>query len=153
MKLSLIVLIGTCMMACTQGPSPEEMIRELMEVDRAFSQLSEEKGSNVAFETYCAEEGVILRPGSYPVVGKEAVTELIYQRPDTSYQLTWEPLDAKVSESGDMGFTYGIYTLKLRDGSAQSKGTYVSVWIKENSTWRFVLDTGNEGLGTAGSED
>lgn len=46
-----------------------------------------------------------------------------------------------------LGYTYGIYTLKTPDREMMRKGTYVSVWIKEEGVWRFVLDSGNEGVG------
>lgn len=32
-------------------------------------------------------------------------------------------------------------------GNQENKGTYVSVWKKDNKgEWKFVLDSGNEGL-------
>ena len=65
---------------------------------------------------------------------------------DEAILLTWEPSDGKVSRPGDLGFTYGIYTMALKDGSKSMQGTYVSVWVKEAGQWRFALDTGNEGL-------
>jgi hypothetical protein len=45
-----------------------------------------------------------------------------------------------------MGYTYGIYTLIVNDSAY--KGTYVTIWQKQaDGTWKFVLDTGNEGVG------
>ena len=102
---------------------------------------------NHAFTTYCASDGVLLRPHSMPITGKEAVSELIQQTDDSVIQLTWEPVDARDSKSGDMGFTSGVFTMELKDGSASQQGTYVSVWVKEDGQWTFALDTGNEGLG------
>jgi len=37
--------------------------------------------------------------------------------------------------------------LKMNDSEDPEKGTYVSIWIEENGMWKFVLDSGNEGLG------
>lgn len=118
-----------------------------MEADQAFSRLSSEQGMNQAFETYCAKDGVILSPGSMPIAGKEAVTELLGKRDDSVFELTWEPLYAKVARSGELGYTYGIFTRRLESSGEVMQGTYVSVWIKEDGAWRFVLDSGNEGLG------
>ena len=117
-----------------------------MDVDISFSELSKEKGMNHAFETYVAEGGVLLRPESSPIVGKQSIVELLQKSDDGAIQLTWEPSDGRVSRSGDLGFTYGIYTMQLKDGSQTMQGTYVSVWVKEAGQWRFALDTGNEGL-------
>lgn len=147
MKTLLFLLTCSCLISCTSSSSLEKMRLEVMETDRAFSELSKEKGMNHAFTTYCASDGVLLRPQSMPITGKEAVSELIHQTDDSVIQLTWEPLEARVSRSGDMGFTYGVFTMQLKDGTASQQGTYVSVWVKENGQWKFALDSGNEGLG------
>ncbi len=118
-----------------------------MDVDLAFSALSIDSGMNYAFETYCAEDGLLLRQGSMPLVGVGAISDTLAKTDDSTFELSWEPLDAKVASSGDLGYTYGIYTLSLKGMDMNKKGTYVSIWIKEHGEWKFVLDTGNEGLG------
>jgi ketosteroid isomerase-like protein len=147
MKTLLFLLTCSCLISCTSSSSPEKMRAELMEIDRTFSDLSREKGMNHAFTTFCASDGVLLRPQSMPITGKEAVSELVQRTEDSAFQLTWEPLEARVSSSGDMGFTYGVFTMEHKDGTASQQGTYVSVWVKEDGQWKFALDTGNEGLG------
>lgn len=121
-----------------------------MDVDRNFSKLSVEKGMNKAFMEYLADDGVLLRPNRMPVVGREKIMEL-FSRPDTSFSLSWEPLFADVSVSGDLGYTYGIYKIEMDspDGSPlTTDGTYLSVWKKDDKgRWKFVVDTGNQGLG------
>jgi ketosteroid isomerase-like protein len=146
MKPLFVLLICACLFSCTTEARMEKLKQEMMDADRSFSELSKEKGMNHAFETYCAEDGVILRPENMPYVGKQTIKELLQGSNDEALLLTWEPSDGKVSRSGDLGFTYGIYTMALKDGSKSMQGTYVSVWVKEDGQWRFALDTGNEGL-------
>lgn len=127
--------------------------RELMEVDRAFSRLSEEKGMKNAFIEYLDSNGVLLRPDQMPIIGANAIDYLIQQN-DTGYILTWEPNGAGIAQSGDLGFTYGIYQVKPRSKDTSLYGTYVSIWRKEkDGKWKFVLDTGNEGIGNLGPEN
>jgi ketosteroid isomerase-like protein len=53
-----------------------------------------------------------------------------------------------VSQSGDLGYTYGTYLMK--DGASEVRGTYVTVWRKRpDGRWKYVLDSGNQGLGEA----
>ena len=118
-----------------------------MATDRAFSELSRQQGMNHAFEVYCDEQGVLLRPGRWPVEGKARIVSLLNERTDTAFRLTWEPLFASVSVSGELGYTYGTYHLRIVHSGEVSEGTYVSVWRKDRTGWKFVLDTGNEGLG------
>jgi len=121
--------------------------KELMEVDRAFSQMSEEKGMKNAFIEYIDSNGVLLRPNQMPIIGANAIDYLIEQS-DTGFTLTWEPNGADIAQSGELGYTYGIYALKLNSRDTAIYGTYTSIWKKEkNGKWKFVLDTGNEGVG------
>lgn len=117
---------------------------DLIKVDKAFSDYSKAYGVNKAFVKFAHDSAIILRENSYPIIGKEAIKEL-FSKPDKNYQLTWEPLDAKISQSNDLGFTYGIYTIRLTDSI--KKGTYVSVWQNTADGWKYILDCGNDGLG------
>ena len=62
------------------------------------------------------------------------------------YTLTWVPIKADVARSGELGFTYGTYLLTIKN-IGKEEGTYCTIWKKDkNHSWKFVLDTGNEGL-------
>jgi ketosteroid isomerase-like protein len=79
-----------------------------------------------------------------PVVGADAI-DLLSVLSDTAYTLSWKPLKAEISKSGDIGYTYGIYELILPDTTLN--GTYVNIWKKENDgEWKFVLNSNNSGL-------
>ncbi len=117
---------------------------EIIKTDEAFSVMSKQKGMKKAFIEYMDDEGILLRPGHPPIVGADAI-EYLSQSNDTAFTLTWKPSAAEVSSSADLGFTYGIYLLQLHDTSLS--GTYVSIWKKQkDNTWKFILDTGNEGI-------
>ena len=144
MKPQLFIVLALLVFACEspkQPPSPEV----LLQTDRAFSDLSKEMGRNHAFLEYMAEEGVMMRPNSLPVARDLAETSL-FNIPDDSYTLTWEPMESDIAASGDLGYTWGVWTLAT--DSVEQKGTYVTIWKKqEDGSWKFVLDGGNEGLG------
>ena len=126
----------------------EERMR-MMEADRAFSRLSEERGMNKAFLEYIDSNGLLLRPNHLPLLGADAIDFLIQQN-DSAFTLKWEPKSGMVSESGDLGFTYGIYVLRPKQKDTLIYGNYVSIWKKQaDGNWKFVLDSGNEGIGNA----
>ncbi len=117
---------------------------EVIKTDEAFSNMSRQNGMKKAFIEYIDNEGILLRPNHPPIIGADAI-EFLSQANDTAYTLTWKPSGGEVSAAGDLGFTYGIYTLSLPDTTLY--GTYVSIWKKqEDDKWKFVLDTGNEGI-------
>ena len=99
-----------------------------------------------AFLNYMAEDAILLRENSMPVEGLDDIRDIYEKSDDSQFQLTWEPLNAFISESGDLGYTYGIYTLK--SGEEESQGTYVSIWrIGMDGEYELVFDTGNKGIG------
>lgn len=119
----------------------------LLKVDDDFSAMSGKEGMHKATLFYFASTGVILRNNSYPLEGKESLGALFAKDDDSEFKLTWVPRFEKLSLSGDIGYTYGVYTNKGKATGNVSKGTYVTIWEKQKEgTWKFVLDTGTQGL-------
>ena len=147
MKIVYLFISSVFLFACSGDNNMNQNIQVLINADRAFSDLSVKEGMNAAFLAYCAKDGVLLKPDSRPVAGIAAVSEMLDKRDDSTVELTWEPIHAMVAKSGDLGYTYGIYNLHVKVSGEHLKGTYVSVWIQEDGQWKFVLDSGNEGLG------
>ncbi len=144
---SLVFLVASCSTK-EEGNKNEQLPKiSLLEADRSFSQLSAEKGMKNAFLEYIDSNGVLLKPNTLPIAGANAIDYLIQQN-DTGYTLTWQPHEGVVSASGELGYTYGIYSLKASTADTVMYGTYVSIWKKQkDGKWKFVLDTGNEGIG------
>ncbi len=119
----------------------------LMQTDRDFSAMSVKEGMFKAFLFYVADSGVFLRNNSYPEVGRNRLQERFAGKSDTSFILSWEPVFEKISESGDLGYTYGIHTNTVKATGEVTRGTYVTIWQKQpDGTWKYVLDTGTQGL-------
>jgi len=132
-----------------EGPTDK---MNMMSADKAFSKMSEEKGMKTAFLEYIDSNGVLLRPDHMPAVGADAIDFLIQQN-DSSYTLKWEPRHGAVAQSGELGYTYGIYALKPTQKDTVIYGTYVSIWKKQaDGKWKYVLDSGNEGIGDINGE-
>ena len=117
---------------------------EIFKADEAFSDLSKKSGMKRAFIEYIDDEGILLRPNHPPIVGANAI-DFLSQVNDSSYTLTWSPAGAEIAASGEMGYTYGMYKLEMKD--TVLRGTYVSIWKKQtDGKWKFILDSGNEGI-------
>lgn len=140
--LTVVLSFSSC--DVKKEATQQSSIHEILNADISFSDMSRQIGMKKAFLQYIDNEGVLLRPGHLPLVGAEAI-DFLSQLSDTAYTLTWQPMKAEISKSGDLGFTYGVYELSLKD--SVYKGTYVSIWKKQNDgSWKFVLDAGNEGI-------
>lgn len=112
--------------------------------DSLFSDLSYRMGTGYAFSNTVASDGAVF---GFPelLVGPKAILES-YERTGASTSLTWRPVYASVAASRDLGFTVGesISTGRGPSGAAvQRFGKYLTVWRREGSVWRFVVDGGN----------
>ena len=119
---------------------------DMMNADREFSAMSEKQGLRNAYTEFIDSNGVLLRPGALPITGGNAM-DFITQSNDTSFIMTWEPKDATLSSCGDLGYTYGVYSLKHKEADSIIYGSYVTIWKRQpNGKWKFVLQSGNEGI-------
>ena len=143
-KMVLIGLSFGMIISCKPGIEYHKL--KLLKTDQSFSEYSKNHGMEEAFLEFLADDAVLLNENSMPILGIEEIKKLYDAGDDSGYELTWEPMDAVVASSGDLGYTYGVYTLKGNNEVKQ--GTYVSIWrIGSDGRWKLVLDTGNEGLG------
>lgn len=141
-----LVLFST---ACNQKKRlPKKLSAdEILNADKTFSDLSKKEGMKRAFIDYIDNEGILLRPDHLPIVGANAI-DFLSQVNDSSYTLTWNPTGGEIAASGDLGYTYGVYKLQMKD--TMLNGTYVSIWKKQkDNKWKFVLDAGNQGISSA----
>jgi len=143
LTIFLIALLISC-----SNKKPTVNKGELLKTDREFSKLSEKEGMHRAFLNYFANDGVLLKDNSLPIIGKMALEKSFSKSSDSSFVLTWEPIYEKIASSGELGYTYGTYALTLKESKNVKRGTYVTIWEKQNDgDWKFVLDSGNDGLG------
>jgi ketosteroid isomerase-like protein len=142
-----LFLVSSCRMFNREEEDiPKSDVSELQIIDSEFSDYSRQHGLRRAFLEYIDDDGVMMKDNSLPMSGAKAI-DLISSMNDSSVQMTWEPQGGDIAASGELGYTYGIY--ELRDGGENvQRGTYVTIWKKqEDGKWKFVLDSGNQGLG------
>jgi len=144
MKNLILLIVIFNLTFCKSSVKPDK--QQLLEADRMFSTTSVTKGYNLAFIEFAHPEAVLLRQNSMPVVGKENVNLLFEKADTTGIDFTWEPIAGNIALSGELGYTYGIYTFKK--DTVTEKGTYVSIWKKDSKgNWKYILDCGNKGIG------
>ncbi|UCD23577.1 MAG: nuclear transport factor 2 family protein [Gemmatimonadota bacterium] len=142
--LLMSLLIGAS--ACNAAPDLDAARQALMDADRAFNQETSARGVD-GWVSYFAEDGVQFVSGGH-ISGHEAIRELMTPAlSDTALSLTWEPVSARVSSSGELGYTIGRWERRVTgpDGvETVVTGSYVSIWrLQEDGTWKVELDIGN----------
>lgn len=111
---------------------------ELMAVDAAFNAKAQADGIPAAFTEFAAEDAIMFN-GATVVEGRAGVTELMSAWP-AGARMTWAPETARVSERGDMGWTWGNAIRTAPDGT-RTNSRYISTWKRDwDGQWRFALD-------------
>jgi ketosteroid isomerase-like protein len=140
-KLAFLLLIFS---SCVPRPADKKLLeKEIMKTDQDFSNMSVEKGMKEAFLFYAADTVIMMRQGQLPLFGKAELTKQLQSRPDKNIHLRWVPVSAEAS--GNLGYTFGKWELRITGKDTVQYGTYVTIWKKiPDGKWRFILDGGND---------
>jgi ketosteroid isomerase-like protein len=124
-------------------PATTDTLRQL-EAD--FMKAAAERGAE-GYMSYYADDAVEVPNGAEAIHGKANIAKTMSFLNDKSNQLTWTPVDAGISISGDLGWTSGTYEFRSKDKDDKTKvehGKYTSIWKKQpDGNWKVVLDMGN----------
>jgi ketosteroid isomerase-like protein len=140
LALTILIVVG-----CQTKIDVEKENARLLETDIEFSRKSVEVGAAEAFNMYLADSAIQLPAGGEPVMGRESIYAAMK---DGHSVLQWEPKKAEVSASGDLGYTWGTYTITTENEKGQKKtsyGKYLDVWKKQSDgSWKVLIDIGNQ---------
>ena len=117
-------------------------VGEILAVDAAFSRAARENGVAAAMSTFAADDGRVFLSRTPVISGRDGIAAQ-YAGWDPKAQLQWQPAGADISARGDMGFSWGRWTLTQPNVETAS-GNYVSVWRRDGEgNWRFLANIGN----------
>jgi ketosteroid isomerase-like protein len=144
--LRLLVLLALPS-SCSPSPRAADVAQTrsaLQDADRAFNQATAQRRAE-GWMQFMAPDGALIRPTGTltgPAV-REAVTKMFA---DTAFTLTWEPVQADVGASGDLGYTIGHWEAHYRTDKgapASSTGRYLTIWKQQpDRSWKVVQDIG-----------
>jgi len=144
-KLIHVVFVVLFLFSCSEK-KPTANPQVLIDADIAFSDYSVQHGIQKAFIEFADDSLVLLHDNEMPIVGKQNLIRSYEGKSDSGVVLIWNPAKAIIAESGELGYTYGFWKLIAKQDT--TKGTYMTVWkLNEKRQWKFIADTGNEGLG------
>lgn len=142
--LAPLALAAACSSAAPRGADMAQTRIALENADRAFNQATAQRRA-AGWMEFMAPDGAIIRPAG-TLTGaavQEAITKMFA---DTSFTLTWEPVQADVGGSGDLGYTVGRWTARFRTDKgapATSTGRYLTIWKQQaDRSWKVVQDIG-----------
>ena len=118
----------------------ESALVSLVDAELAFARMAHEQGVRAAFLANFAADGIVFEPA--PVRLQEAWSVRPTPADPKALRLAWQPAQAGLARSRDMGYTTGPFTLidtARADGIRQ--GVFFSVWQrKADGPWQVLLN-------------
>ena len=150
MKYFFTFLLLVFVSACNKTIDTQKEGEILIQTDREFALLSLESGAAEAFNQYLTDNALQLPATRNPIQGRDNIYDNMKGNQD-KYTLDWSPQYAEVSNSGELGYTWGTYTLTFTSETGEeqkSYGKYLNVWKKQmDGSWKVAVDMGNESPG------
>ena len=142
-------LVAAPLTACGSRPDPKAEEQKLMETSRAWSR--EAQAGNVdAMLAYWSDDAIVIQPGQEVTRGREPLRAMIERMNKLpGFSISWEPIEARISDGGDMGYLIERTTMKMNgpDGNPVTQQfRAVTIWRKQpDGSWKNVVDISNPG--------
>lgn len=113
---------------------------KLMAVSREWSQTVANKDYEKVLN-YWSDDAIIILPNQASVKGKAAIRNMVEaDSKNPAFSISWEPLEAHISEDGSMGYLLEQNKISLND-STTFYNKVVTVWRKSaDGDWKNVVD-------------
>ncbi|QDP19502.1 YybH family protein [Sphingomonas xanthus] len=134
--------------ACATVPTDTAAEEQrLMELSREWSQAAS-SGDLDRIVSYWGDDAVVMMPGLPTFRGKSIIRTYVAESLKIpGFRISWEPLEARVSASGDMGYIVEKSHVTMPDSTGKLTTTTsrtVTVWRKgADRQWRNVVDIGS----------
>jgi ketosteroid isomerase-like protein len=144
MRPVLLGALAAILSGCSAGHDVSADTRQLMQTSRDWARVT--AGGNVdAIVDYWTDDAVVMIPGLPTFRGKSAIRKYVEQSLKTpGFHISWEPLEAHVSRSGEMGYMLERSSVTMADAkgiSTPQQFRALTIWTKGNDgKWRNVVD-------------
>ena len=140
-------VLGVFLINCQPQPPAVDQAAEaekLMETSRQWAKSK----TNEEYLSYWHENAVLLAPGQPALNGHGDISKMLESTKDIpGFAVDWEPQEAFVSESGDLGYLIERTSFTMNDSLGNPMTEFhktVTIWKKqEDGSWINVVDMYN----------
>ena len=146
--IAFLALTSSCAPPPVAGPTGAAARASLLTTDRAYDSATAARGVE-GWVSFVADSGRQIDGQGNFVTGPAAIRELMRGLLDDSLSaLRWAPDLADVSRDGTLGYTWGRWTLTVRDSSGShqaGQGRYLTIWRRQaDGRWKVEGDIGTD---------
>ena len=147
---AIALLLFSALFASGCAVAQQSARAELIRTDQAWATAASEGKDVEKVIAYWSDDAQIVPAGAPIISGKSAIRAYVAESFATpGFKISWETLDAAVSNDGTMGYTTAAstFTFPGPDGKlATETGRGIAVWRRDSSgEWKCVYDTWNSG--------
>jgi len=141
-------ILVTVLISCTNITVDQEAeAKKLMELSREWAKAALNRDAEKTI-SYWSDDAVIISPDVPVIKGYDAIRKMVEEsliNPD--FEIYWEPKEAFVSSSGDLGYVLGLNYVGDVDSLGNKIkvfGNSVEIWKKQDDgSWKTVVDIFN----------
>jgi len=139
--LTLLLITISCQQKKVDTKQESE---KLMQTSRDWSVAANSRDIEKIL-SYWTDDAILFSAGEPELKGKKAIREMVEAAmKNPGFSISWEPLSAEVSESGDMGYLIEKTKIIEKDSTGKEKimtFKVVNIWKKQkDGSWKNAVD-------------
>lgn len=147
----LYPVLAALLVLATSGCAPQVDIEAeraiLLEAVAEWSKVTGTTGVD-GYLSFFADEATLLPPNNPNLTGKDAIREWASEGfAAPGFAVSWQPTQAEVSRTGDLGYTVGTYEVTVNDAEGNpvtERGKNLVIWKKQrDGSWKVVAGAWN----------
>lgn len=144
-KTIFIAVVSIIFISCKQQQVDIKSESEkLMQTSREWSKAAATKDVDKIL-SYWSDDAIVISAGEQPLKGKDAIRGMVegsFKNP--GFKISWEPISAEISNSGDMGYLLENTKMIVQDSTAKEMTLAfdaVTIWKKQaDGSWKCKVD-------------
>lgn len=146
-KIFLIALTVLLLASCANEQTVEQKKQEetnLMEANRAWAKAATPE----AFFNFISSDGIMMAPDKPVIKGHEGIGKALQEFQSLpGFKITWEPQEAFVSKSGDLGYSVDRVLVNFDGEDGRQVNLFekgITIWKKnDKDEWKMAVDIWN----------
>ena len=143
-KLASVLFTVALLAGCKQAADSKAEAERLMELSREWSRSAAARDLEKTL-SFWADDAMVISAGERTRKGKDAIRKMVESSyKNTSFQISWEPQQAEVSQSGDLGYLIEETRITTHDSTGKPVTKFynsATVWKKQaDGSWKNILD-------------
>lgn len=134
---SFHIIVALLITSNSFGQVSNGKVSSLVAAENYFAAIVRSEGLREGFLKISDNETLVFRPNAVKA-------EVFYDKKQIDPgELNWQPAFARISRSGNWGFTTGPYEYMPNESGSISYGQYLSIWrANKKGVWKLALDIG-----------